>query len=312
MRTRASYLSGDGGHKCAIHWPPAVLIRTTVWTQVPHNNLPSERQPSRKPRSTKFQNLLSMKPVFDADGIYRYVIGVQFEVVEDMNLKARLVQLDKLLRLLPSKLPGLRSKSKARAKGNLAARVTGEANTRVAKKDAVMKYEQKQAASDAQAGPRLLEDDEEEAPAAATLDYSMTVFHFTRIYWLQRPLESIRGILSDPFGIDCCYQFASCACSELLRHHVLFCKDALELQKYDKYNGARDKMLYKFHKQLLYHCHHTLHIKKPLQPRYTGRSQSHNEEPDPHTACRTQLCQFHTQLACRRDRTKHQSQTRLA
>lgn len=28
----------------------------------------------------KFQNLLSMKPVFDADGIYRYVIGVQFEV----------------------------------------------------------------------------------------------------------------------------------------------------------------------------------------------------------------------------------------
>jgi len=30
----------------------------------------------------KFQNLLSMKPVFDADGIYRYVIGVQFEVTK--------------------------------------------------------------------------------------------------------------------------------------------------------------------------------------------------------------------------------------
>jgi PAS domain S-box-containing protein len=41
-----------------------------------------------------FQNLLSMRPVFDADNIYRYVIGVQFEIKEDENLKQRLVQLD--------------------------------------------------------------------------------------------------------------------------------------------------------------------------------------------------------------------------
>jgi hypothetical protein len=37
------------------------------------------------------------------------------------------VQLDKLLRLRPSKLP-LRSKASSRAKGKLAANVTGEAN----------------------------------------------------------------------------------------------------------------------------------------------------------------------------------------
>jgi PAS domain S-box-containing protein len=74
-----------------------------------------------------FQNLLSMKPVFDADNIYRYVIGVQFEIKEDSNLKARLIQLDKLLRLLPSKL-NLRSKASARAKGAMAVKVTGEAN----------------------------------------------------------------------------------------------------------------------------------------------------------------------------------------
>lgn len=79
-----------------------------------------------------FQNLLSMKPVFDADNIYRYVIGVQFEIKEDSNLKARLVQLDKLLRLLPSKL-NLRSKAAARAKGNLAVKVSGEANTMIGK-----------------------------------------------------------------------------------------------------------------------------------------------------------------------------------
>ena len=74
-----------------------------------------------------FQNLLSMRPVFDADNIYRFVIGVQFEIKDDDNLKSRLVQLDKLLRLLPSKLP-FRSKASARAKGALAVKTSGEAN----------------------------------------------------------------------------------------------------------------------------------------------------------------------------------------
>ena len=49
----------------------------------------------------KFQNLLTMRPVFDADNVYRYVIGVQFEVVLDEDLKARMLLLDKLLKLLP-------------------------------------------------------------------------------------------------------------------------------------------------------------------------------------------------------------------
>ncbi|KAH8067310.1 PAS domain-containing protein [Aureococcus anophagefferens] len=53
----------------------------------------------------KFKNLLSMRPVFDADDVYRYVIGVQFEVVQDETLSMRLGQLDKLLRMLPKKLP---------------------------------------------------------------------------------------------------------------------------------------------------------------------------------------------------------------
>ena len=44
---------------------------------------------------------------------YRYVIGVQFEIVENENLKARLLMLDKLLKLLPRKLP-LRSRKKPR------------------------------------------------------------------------------------------------------------------------------------------------------------------------------------------------------
>ncbi|KAG5182193.1 PAS domain-containing protein [Tribonema minus] len=52
----------------------------------------------------KFTNLLSMKPVFDAEGIYRYVIGVQFEVVADETLETQLLQLDKLLKSMPNRL----------------------------------------------------------------------------------------------------------------------------------------------------------------------------------------------------------------
>ena len=39
----------------------------------------------------KFQNLLTMRPVLDGDGLYRYVIGVQFELMDDDSLELRRV-----------------------------------------------------------------------------------------------------------------------------------------------------------------------------------------------------------------------------
>merc|ERR1711988_690628 len=51
-----------------------------------------------------FQNLLTMRPVHDTNGVYRFCIGVQFEVTRDMQLKERLKKLDMLLQLLPAKL----------------------------------------------------------------------------------------------------------------------------------------------------------------------------------------------------------------
>ena len=39
----------------------------------------------------KFQNLLTMRPVLDGDGLYRYVIGVQFELTDDDSLELRRV-----------------------------------------------------------------------------------------------------------------------------------------------------------------------------------------------------------------------------
>ena len=51
-----------------------------------------------------FENLLTMRPVHDSNGVMRFCIGVQFEVTRDLNLKSRLAKLDKLIKLLPNKL----------------------------------------------------------------------------------------------------------------------------------------------------------------------------------------------------------------
>jgi len=57
-----------------------------------------------KKSGKKFQNLLSTRPVHDSNGVYRFVIGVQFEVTGDKELKKRQTRLDRLLRLLPTTL----------------------------------------------------------------------------------------------------------------------------------------------------------------------------------------------------------------
>jgi len=51
-----------------------------------------------------FENLLTMRPVHDSNGVYRFCIGVQFEVSHDMSLKSRIAKLEKLIKLLPSKI----------------------------------------------------------------------------------------------------------------------------------------------------------------------------------------------------------------
>jgi len=51
-----------------------------------------------------FENLLTMRPVHDSNSVMRFCIGVQFEINKDTNLKQRLSQLSKLLKLLPETL----------------------------------------------------------------------------------------------------------------------------------------------------------------------------------------------------------------
>ena len=150
-----------------------------------------------------FQNLLSMKPVFDADGIYRFVIGVQFEIKEDANLKQRLIQLDKLLRLLPSKL-NLRSKASARAKGALAVKVTGEANQMIANKEAIMQQTKQMEQQEANTGegqrrPKAVASPPLETPMSQ-INCDNTVFAFTKIMWLNHAAETMSAIAGDPLG----------------------------------------------------------------------------------------------------------------
>ena len=51
-----------------------------------------------------FENLLTMRPVHDSNGVYRFCIGVQFEITEDTALTSRLSKLNKLVSLLPATL----------------------------------------------------------------------------------------------------------------------------------------------------------------------------------------------------------------
>ena len=177
-----------------------------------------------------FQNLLSMKPVFDADGIYRFVIGVQFEIKEDANLKQRLIQLDKLLRLLPSKL-NLRSKASARAKGALAVKVTGEANQMIANKEAIMQQAKQMEQQEAmQAGSRPKQVVTVSAYDPRSLNYDRTIAAFTKIMWLQDAVASCRGLLADSACLHAFIEYAETSCSELVRTHLKFIDWAMKIR----------------------------------------------------------------------------------
>eukprot|EP01035_Chromulina_nebulosa_P017995 gene17995-23633_t len=204
----------------------------------------------------KFQNLLSMKPVFDADGIYRFVIGVQFEITEDSNLKQRLVQLDKLLRLLPSKL-NLRSKASARAKGAMAVKTSGEANQMIANKEQILQQARQaeiQEMTENQNRPKQLVSANAYDPK--TLNYDRTVSSFTKIMWLQDPMGACRALLMDPLCRDYFLKFAEGNCSILVQTHIQFfglCMDIRTAQGAQQIKKIRSAHM-KRNKNVLFYC----------------------------------------------------------
>ena len=79
-----------------------------------------------------FENLLTMRPVHDSNGVYRFCIGVQFEVSRDSHLKSRLAKLDKLIKLLPTTIEV--SSTHAAGEQHRRAEVDVETNTSLDKK----------------------------------------------------------------------------------------------------------------------------------------------------------------------------------
>ena len=52
-----------------------------------------------------FVNFLSLKPIFDDAGTYRYVIGMQFDVTQSDATPAKLKLADELMKMLPNEIP---------------------------------------------------------------------------------------------------------------------------------------------------------------------------------------------------------------
>ena len=181
-----------------------------------------------------FQNLLSMKPVFDSDGIYRYVIGVQFEVIEDMDLKARLVQLDKLLKMLPRTLP-LKSRPEATAKGKLAAKTDMSSNVDIGNKDAIMAEAEHEANMGASSDRPVNIMDATGGATKKVTNFDKSIFGMSKMHWKLNAKESFALMMQDEKCSDRFKTFVERHGSILSKYHTRY---LIEMEKVNKKNGV--------------------------------------------------------------------------
>ena len=204
----------------------------------------------------KFQNLLSMKPVFDADNIYRYVIGVQFEIRNDSTLKQRLIQLDKLLKLLPSKLP-FKSKASSRAKGMLAVKTSGESNQLIQNKEYIEKQAkdmETQENMNTTSRPKQLNNNTD--TKTTRVNYDKTIAAFTKIIWLSDLTNYFKAFLMDEDGRRCLKDYIEDSCSLLLKYHFEFFEDALKCRTTEGKNQLKNirNVHMKMEKNAMFYC----------------------------------------------------------
>jgi hypothetical protein len=57
-----------------------------------------------------FKNVLTIKPIFDQTGKYRFVIGIQFDITNDPMTVNRLKTIDNLLGKIPDGIVDFRSR----------------------------------------------------------------------------------------------------------------------------------------------------------------------------------------------------------
>ncbi|KAJ1444438.1 hypothetical protein M885DRAFT_627123, partial [Pelagophyceae sp. CCMP2097] len=186
----------------------------------------------------KFKNLLSMRPVFDADGLYRYVIGVQFEVEKNGGEPARLAQLNKLLQMLPSKLD-LRSSTTARKRGMMASSVQGAP---------AAKDEDGAEALEAEKAQAMAEIGETGEPR----DWTKAIFALTRVMWMENGESTMKGLLASKKTAKSVEEFAVATGSTLVCTHVRFMMDALSVEAGD--HDALRRLFMVRHHNAMYYC----------------------------------------------------------
>ena len=176
-----------------------------------------------------FQNLLTMRPVFDADAVYRYCIGVQFEVNGSSNTTSEfeLGRLDKLLQLLPSVVPfqgDLRESEHLPAScveyrgGNNSPRGSSIRKSRSLQDRVVY--------DNAWADPNLAQR-----------------FCSSKVVWLQKPQQAIEAFVDDDIGVAALTKFVGTGSSSPLAACAIeFCRKAGDLLKLsDQLSDAKQK-----------------------------------------------------------------------
>jgi hypothetical protein len=170
-------------------------------------------------------------------------------------LKQRLVQLDKLLRLLPSKL-NLRSKAARRAKGALAVNVTGEANQMINNKEQVLAQAKQMEVAEMQAGAsRPKEIVSMTSYDSRQLNYDKTICAFTKITWLQDPIAGCRMVLMDGQCREYFLKFAESKMSGLAQTHLKFYDLGMRIrsaQGAEQIKLIRKAHLKRFHNEMFY------------------------------------------------------------
>jgi PAS domain S-box-containing protein len=230
------FLQGPDSEPESIH-----VIRSTLSKAKPCHVLVT----NYRKNGEKFNNLLSMQPVFDSDGIYRFVIGVQFEVVKDRTLLKRMVVLDRLLRLLPTKL-GVPSKEGAKRRMFMAARSDGSANKAVAKQK------------------------DWGETVASNSDGFDAVFAMTRMLWMSNPEATLTKLVADVPSREVLKQFVAAAMSVATQGRLDFVMQAHDL-KGATASQARMKHIVMSHNTLFYCTNNEIEIGTMMKQDFSPR-----------------------------------------
>ncbi|KAJ8600682.1 hypothetical protein CTAYLR_007444, partial [Chrysophaeum taylorii] len=172
-----------------------------------------------KKSGSKFSNLLTMRPIIDADGIYRYCIGVQFEITDTGTIPTELGRLDKLLQLLPRHLPfqgvlprpehlpefwdGYDHSQSAVASSDISpARIRPSSPRRRESSSSPLSSpkgrDQMMVMKGSNSNGSLLD----AASFETRVDVLPQRFAFTRLRWLLTPPETMRTIIGDDLGMS--------------------------------------------------------------------------------------------------------------